>query len=199
MKSKVIFALSCSFVALATAGCLGVVDPDSTEVVGVHERTGIGDPCVPAIENDPTFASFHESQVVIEDRSRACSSGVCLVNHFRGRVSCPYGDLASGGCQTPRGDVVRPAGSDGVEPQCTDRRAADAVYCSCRCANAEGRTDDGGSYCPCGAGFSCQPLIAFVPGEEKLAGSYCVKDSVPVTAKAACTRTCSPFSGDACE
>lgn len=199
MKFRTILAFLCSFVALATAGCLGVVDPDSTEVVGVHERPGIGDPCVPAIENDPTFASFHESQVVIEDRSRACASGVCLVNHFRGRVSCPYGDLASGGCQTPRGDLVRPAGPDGVEPQCTDRRAADAVYCSCRCANAEGRTDDGGSYCPCGAGFACQPLVAFVPGEEKLAGSYCVKDSVPVTAKSACTRTCSPFSGDACE
>lgn len=199
MKPIVISTITCGLVALATAGCLGVVDPDSTDVPGVHERLGIGDPCVPAAESDPRFASFHEAEVVIEDRSRSCTSGVCLVNHFRGRVSCPYGDLTSGGCLTPSGEPVRPPGVDGVEPQCSDRRAADAVYCSCRCANAEGRTDDGGSYCPCGAGFSCKDIIALVPGAEELAGSYCVKDSVPVTAESSCKRSCSPSSGNACE
>ena len=89
MKPMVISTFAGGLVALATAGCLGVVDPDSTDVAGVHERTGIGDPCVPAIENDTTFASFDESQVVIEDRSRACSSGPPSCPARRGRNEAP--------------------------------------------------------------------------------------------------------------
>lgn len=198
MKSKTICASSLLLLMLAS-GCLGLVEPDNSTVAGLQQGEGLGEPCVPEMESDPTFASFHESEVAIETHSPSCRSGVCLINHFRGRVSCPYGDLASGGCKTPSGETVTPLGG-GVEPQCTDRRAADAVYCSCRCANGEGRTDDGASYCPCSAGFACKPLVALVPGEEALAGSYCVKADVPTTASSACTRSCSSSSpGDACD
>ena len=179
-----------SVVALASlaAGCLGQIDPDGAEPAGVTTRADIGAPCVPAIEDEPSFGGFNEREVAIETKSRSCSSGVCLVNHFRGRVSCPYGEATKGGCRTPRGIAVDAGSFSAVEAQCADRRPEVAVHCSCRCANALGRTDDGASYCACGAGFVCESLIAPVPGEDALAGSYCVRAAaLPSTCGASCS------------
>jgi hypothetical protein len=175
--------------ALGTVGCLGVVDPD-TETPGVSERLGIGDPCVPEVEKETHFSSFHENQVTIESKSRSCASGVCLVNHFRGRVGCPYGKSAPGeACKTQDGRDVLGNENGDIDAQCTNRRPTDAVYCSCRCQNAQGRTDDGASYCSCGAGYACEGLIDPVPGEEAVAGGYCVK----VGTKYDPTRGCAEF------
>jgi len=53
----------------------------------------------------------------------------------------------------------------------------DSVYCSCRCANADGNTDDGARYCECPSGFTCRKLIDNLGlGSEQLAGSYCIRD-----------------------
>ena len=79
-------------------------------------------------------------------KTPACASQVCIVNHFQGRVTCPYGQSVRGqgpdgtpGCKVP--GTCDPIAVE-VPPQCADRSAAETVYCSCRCANAEGRTDD---------------------------------------------------------
>ena len=52
---------------------------------------GVGDPCIPEDEYLPNFGGFAASEVNIESRSFQCETRVCLVNHFRGRVTCPLG------------------------------------------------------------------------------------------------------------
>jgi len=86
------------------------------------QSTGVGDPCVPDKEYDSTFAGFVEQEVSTEGESFQCQTRLCLVNHFQGRVTCPYGQnslghapgqdvgsandtvagsMASAGCMTP--------------------------------------------------------------------------------------------------
>jgi len=153
------------------------------------DDVGVGDPCLPEIEYTDTFNGFNVDDVWTESRSYQCRSRLCLVNHFQGRATCPYGQRSDGtprsgdqACSTPRtnkpviGGV--PAGSDGAEvkPQCSGRRPSDAIYCSCRCANKDGKTDDGSNYCSCPDGFSCEQLTAVIPGtDEELTGGYCIK------------------------
>lgn len=176
------------------------------------ETGGVGDPCVPEDEYFPDFAGYSETEVNVESRSFQCETRVCLVNHFAGRVTCPYGQTED---ITPRFDengqqisgsppddprVCRIPGTQNepitvpVRPQFYSRTAAaspkrtgqgrveDAVYCSCRCANAEGNTDDGARYCECPSGFSCTRLIDSLGlGSTQLAGSYCIRDGSTFT------------------
>ncbi len=120
---------------------------------------GVGDPCIPEDEYSTEFSGYSAEEVNVESRSFQCVTRVCLVNHFQGRVSCPYGQTqgainrnpddgsAEDRCHIPgtlgnrREDAVQVP----VNPQLVERQAEDTVYCSCRCANAEGRTDD--DYC----------------------------------------------------
>jgi hypothetical protein len=69
------------------------------------QSTGVGDPCTPEQEYDPTFAGFSNQEVSTEGESFQCQTRLCLVNHFQGRVSCPYGQNQAGGPpgQTPSG------------------------------------------------------------------------------------------------
>jgi len=53
--------------------------------------SGVGDPCVPEDEYLTTFSGFAAGEVNVESRSFQCLTRVCLVNHFKGRVSCPFG------------------------------------------------------------------------------------------------------------
>ncbi len=55
--------------------------------------TGVGDPCIPEDEYLTGFSGFSQSEVNVESRSFQCETRVCLVNHFQGRVSCPYGQV----------------------------------------------------------------------------------------------------------
>jgi hypothetical protein len=55
--------------------------------------TGVGDPCTPEDEYLTGFSGFSKSEVNVESRSFQCETRVCLVNHFQGRVSCPYGQV----------------------------------------------------------------------------------------------------------
>src|SRR5262249_24991672 len=146
------------------------------------KATGDGDPCTPEQEYDPAFNGFDEQEVNVESKSFQCQTRLCLVNHFRGRVTCPYGQDESG-TQLPThtaftGDAKEctvPGSSDKVtgnqadtkklarvEAQCTDRTADKTVYCSCRCANIDGKTDDGANYCKCPDGFSCTQLVTSI-------------------------------------
>jgi hypothetical protein len=109
----------------------------------------------------------------------------------RGRVSCPYGQdwddaEAWQDATVDWGTRCRIPGTDGsgpedrvtvpVLPQKHLRRSSVAVYCSCRCANPEGRTDDGQRYCRCPDEFVCQHLIDDLGlGNTELLGSYCIK------------------------
>lgn len=135
---------------------------------------GVGDPCVPEDEYSPTFAGFALTEVSTESRSFSCESRLCLVNHFQGRVSCPYGQSAM-----PEGDArcFIPGSAEPVsalvQPQLLDRRADDAVYCSCRCDGP----DPGARYCECPSGFKCSRVVPELAlGRAQLPGSYCVRE-----------------------
>ncbi|HEX8790685.1 MAG TPA: hypothetical protein VF765_07020 [Polyangiaceae bacterium] len=192
--------------------------------------TGVGDPCIPEQEYDPSFGGFDYHEVNVESKSFQCETRLCLVNHFQGRVSCPYGQNAgatgaylsasgvgekcngtkpadtNSACCTPGiYQAVAPTtnvtmgGGDGgggmaggdlhVMPNCTDRTASVAVYCSCRCANANGKTDDGANYCTCPDGYDCSQLVAGtgVSGEGNLPGAYCVKHNTAYNPLTSCT------------
>ncbi len=168
---------------------------------------GVGDPCIPEDEYQTDFSGYSLGEVNVERRSFQCETRVCLVNGFRGRVSCPYGqtaddveNAADDGCRVPGtqggpGDrVIVP-----VAPQHPERRPTDAVYCSCRCANAAGRTDDGGNYCECPSGFGCEQLIDDVGlGNPELAGGYCVREGTlePPKTAGACRKAAANCGND---
>lgn len=192
-------ATSAAAVLLLAILTLGAAPACSTET-GASAQ-GTGDPCLPSQERDVTFSGFEEREVNIEIAAPACATGVCLVNHFRGRVSCPYGQAADGApppgaspCVAPgknaqvTGDTSNPARGARVSPQCLDRSADKTVYCSCRCANDQGRTDDGSSYCACPTGFECSPLVTSIGASTRdIAGSYCIKRGTAYDKNTACS------------
>lgn len=55
------------------------------------ESGGVGAPCIPEDEYNQDFNGFALTEVNVESRSFQCETRVCIVNHFQGRVSCPYG------------------------------------------------------------------------------------------------------------
>jgi hypothetical protein len=215
-----IFATLATFVAVSAVSAQGC------------KASGVGDPCIPEQEFNQAFSGFDPQEVNVESKSFQCLTRVCLVNHFRGRVTCPYGqdqsgtalptsDGASGGgfpgqdaegnaydrCVIPGATTAdntteitgAPGDPNGalVHPQCYDRQAANTVYCSCRCANADGKTDDGANYCTCPDGFSCSQLVNPVAGSgnEFLAGAYCIKQGTEYTNFGSCATPCDPNAG----
>jgi hypothetical protein len=56
---------------------------------------GVGDPCTPEEEYGDGFTGFDVTEGYIESRSFQCTTRICLVNHFQGRVSCPLGQSQS--------------------------------------------------------------------------------------------------------
>ncbi len=168
------------------------------------ETGGVGDPCTPEDEYQPNFPGYSADEVNVESRSFQCETRVCLVNHFQGRVSCPYGqtetEIASlnpndpARCRIPgtSGEDPNDAITAAVLPQFVERQADRAVYCSCRCRNAQGSTDDGAQYCECPSGFTCEKLLDDLGlGSPELAGSYCIKNGTKYD-KAAASSECSP-------
>jgi hypothetical protein len=176
---------------------------------------GVGDPCVPEEEYLTDFPGFNESEVNVESRSFQCVTRVCLVNHFRGRVSCPYGqsEETAQKCSTDA-NACRPGspeheiscrvpdrdGSEltdrvkiGIQPQYDNRKARDTVYCSCRCAGP----DPNARYCECPSGFTCEDLMADLDiGRGQLAGSYCVIDGTSYDSTSSQGDDCSPTKGN---
>ncbi|MGO9714617.1 MAG: hypothetical protein ACLQBL_37570 [Polyangiaceae bacterium] len=209
-------------------------------------QTGVGDPCTPEQEYDPTFLGFAVGEVNVESKSFDCQTRLCLANHFQGRVTCPYGqtktgappavqssgapyndadghpigacvlpfgglDSASTGLPVASGEAVTGSASDTtdgalVEPQCVQRTANLAVYCSCRCANINNQTNDGAVYCACPSGYTCQQLVTPIGATDTgLTGAYCIQngtqyDSINQCASAsddcdATSHNCGTFNG----
>lgn len=181
--------------ALAFAAMLGGCTPG-----------GVGDPCTPEDEYLDNFSGFSVEEVNVESRSFQCETRICLVNHFQGRVSCPYGtsdsttnknqNLMTPGCKIPgSADPINVP----VDPQITTRQANNAVYCSCRCDGP----DANARYCECPSGFSCAKLVdrfGFEKGGQ-LAGSYCIREGSDYKKGAfdTCridTKNCGEINGD---
>jgi hypothetical protein len=144
---------------------------------------GVGDPCIPEDEYYEKFAGYGVEEVNVEAMSFQCETRLCLVNHFQGRVTCPYGQTADDvnanpddagpqRCKVPDGKK-KPVKVP-VSPQLLSRRANNAVYCSCRCDGP----DKTARYCKCPSGYSCTLLneIPLGAGSSQLLGSYCVRN-----------------------
>ena len=173
---------------------------------------GIGDPCTPEQEYDPSFLGFDEKEVNVESKSFQCRTRVCLVNHFRGRASCPYGQNSDGSAPTGATSCVVPGTTDAitgktsdgsfvdpkkealVQPECVDRAADKTVYCSCRCADINGDTPSDQTFCKCPDGFACTQLVTSIgQGNEGLTGSYCIKKGTDYDPTTACSSgSCDP-------
>jgi hypothetical protein len=148
------------------------------------ESGGVGEPCTPEDEYQEDFNGFAVTEVNVESRSFQCETRVCLVNHFRGRVSCPYGQSATEATtRVPdqgrtAEDLCRIPGSNdpitvAVDAQLVNRKTSETVYCSCRCDGPQSNA----RYCECPSGYSCSKLIDDIKkGGGQLAGSYCIKE-----------------------
>lgn len=68
------------------------------------------------------------------------------------------------------------------------------MYWSCRCANADGQTNDGDTYCACPSGFACTQAIGnHGGGNTWLTGAYCIKDGTAYEpSNSVCSTTCDP-------
>lgn len=186
---------------IVTSAALGLVAS-----AGGCSQTGVGDPCTPEQEYQETFNGFDEKEVNVESKSFQCQTRLCLVNHFRGRTSCPYGQDKDGtapsgarACTVPGSDKAitgNPADTKvgkAVQAQCIDRSADKAVYCSCRCANIDGRTDDGANYCTCPEGYACQQLVTSIGAADTgLTGAYCIKTGTAFDRNNNCASSCDP-------
>jgi hypothetical protein len=197
------YGLPLTLISLVAA-CGGAVTGDGDGGIATNAN-GIGAPCVTQREADPHFTGFGEQEVNVEtSQGEPSGAPVCLVNHFRGRVTCPYGQDATGqgpqgtaGCTVASGGAVTGIagqfGGAAVPAQCVDRLAADTVIRSCRCANNSGRTDDGDNYCTCPGGMTCTSVISSIGGStEHLAGSYCIKAGTAFDRGSAFAAVCAP-------
>lgn len=168
------------------------------------EAGGVGDPCVPEEEFERDFSGFSRSEVNFESGSLQCRTRTCLVNHFQGRVSCPFGqaedalDLPPNDprrCRLPGlgGDDESEAVVVPVDAWTVDRAPEQAVYCSCRCAGP----DKGARYCECPSGYVCADLAQeYVANRRELTGSYCVKDGTVYDPTRTRSATCAEKPGD---
>ena len=200
-------------VPMRASASLGCATPAPTgSFSGASVATPLGAACTPSPELSATFAGFDLHTLVLDEGNPACGADVCLVNHFQGRTTCPYGQDANGNgpagqpaCSVPGTNTpVQPAGQapvdagglgDSVSAQCTTRLPRRSVYCSCRCENAEGKTDDGAAYCACPTGFSCAQLIPLVQRGDPRAGGYCIANGTEYAPISPCV-PCDPALGD---
>jgi len=152
---------------------------------GGCQSGGVGDPCTPEDEYQQFFSGYAFTEVNIESKSFQCETRVCLVNHFQGRVSCPYGQTLAQAMSAPGPNeyqLCHIPGTTGqanriqvaVEHQLNDRPPTRSVYCSCRCDGP----DPNARYCKCPTGFQCTQLLTPNSrlGAAELSGSYCIKN-----------------------
>ena len=159
-------SILCGLLALVSVGALGVLPV-------ACQSGGVGDPCTPEDEYSNQFPGFKVSEENIESRSFQCSTRICLVNHFQGRVSCPQGQDGTAliSCLGTDDTTTCPAGKscvpsqiyapncticDGTDPNCQAVACPSPLQCDatlgiCTCTTADnGKNANGITY-------SCEP------------------------------------------
>lgn len=131
----------------------------------------VGAPCTPSLESDPLFAGFKITETTLEAGAPECGGGICMVNHFQGRVSCPLGqpeptDASGGvGCVPEvdsqghaveaqgsclAGEVCKEAGS--LSPACDPSDADADTTCL---ATGVGSKCNAEGFCECATNADC--------------------------------------------
>lgn len=153
--------------------CSGMTTSSGQPAPGSGE---LGAACVASPELDVNFNGFGVGAVNLDIGSNGCRSNLCLVNHFQGRASCPYGQSAEQAASDPACFIP---GSDEavrvpVDPQLMERAGENTAICSCRCAGP----DEFGDYCRCAEGMVCDGLILPTgdPRRDTYVGNYCIPD-----------------------
>lgn len=183
------FGLGLAFASLLVGACaLGGCGAADT---GQSAPRSLGKACLPVDELVASFSGYSTSDVNIDEVSSDCGTGaVCLVSHFQGRVSCPFGQteeeasMATSGCFLPHSDEKVTVA---VAPQRIQRQPDRAVYCSCRCAGP----DAGADYCECARGFECLELVSDLGVGASESRSYCVKKGAEDNTSDISLQTCS--------
>ena len=153
----------------------------SDESSGPAGQDAVGDPCVPCDEFSVEFSGNTESGAQLQYNAPMCGGGVCMSKHFRGRVTCPFGNPQGGSKYEGADQDCRAPGSNElvtvpVAPQCAPRK--DDVYCTCQCDGADPSAD----YCKCPVGFSCQEATRSLdPTLVEPGSKFCVRDGDAVT------------------
>ncbi len=187
--------------AVALLGCGQTAASSSPSATSA---ASVGIACIPSEERSSAFAGFLTSQVTLDEGNSACGSDVCLVNHFEGLTSCPYGQDSTGAAPPGAQPCALPDGGAGVHPDggagqsvaawCTDRKASSTVCCSCRCENALGKTDDGASYCSCPTGYICSQVVPAIEPGDPSSGGYCIRAGSQYSSNPACSSACYPVA-----
>jgi len=188
---------------------------------------GVGDPCIPNDEFNAKYPGATEKGAQIEDRSFQCETRVCLIKHFRGRVSCPYGNNLGRGGSVKDGQVTKkvPISNPAYQGKPTTEsdeafeagecyvpgtnvkvtaavppqceERVDQVYCSCRCAGA----DKAAKYCECPKGYTCaQATVSLDDTLVDPNDKYCIKVTDKVGDGYSCSeKGCSAEGAEACQ
>jgi hypothetical protein len=165
---------------------------------GGCQSGGVGDPCIPEDEYQPRFSGFSASEVNIESRSFQCETRVCLVNHFRGRVSCTLGQDAALADKAQKYSTARTTDANAVLsgfmseeeklqtcyiPGSSGEKAEviqTSVLPQCTTRQAKDAVycscrcdgpDKDARYCECPSGFSCTPFPELDLGAAVAKGS----------------------------
>ncbi len=130
------------------------------------------------------FSGFVTNEVAIGYCAACDGDGLCIANHFQGRVTCPYGQTQEEIDTLPPNDPMRCRAADTgggvstepvlvpVDPQRIDRRGDDAVVCTCQCAGPE-RSMPAEGWCACPSSMECGSLIPDLGGSSSMSG-YCI-------------------------
>lgn len=131
-----------TLLVLALAHCSG----------GSGGSSRVGDPCVLADESDPAFAGSRLDRESIETGAPECGGGVCLVNHFQGRVSCPLGQPEPRPCDGPDDEASCASDEMCVVTEAPPEPAPKRYVChrpgSCQVEGASGMDNRGAMFRP---------------------------------------------------
>jgi hypothetical protein len=172
------------------AGLLGILSIAAVGALPLAcQSGGIGDPCIPEDEYNADFAGFKVTEENIESRSFQCSTRICLVNHFQGRVTCPLGQLAPTACRPGptkghdkgdcmgEGEICMEASVNA--PDCVPPPASCKVAADCP---GNGSCVDGHCPEPCSGGLTCDPktkVCSCTNKQESMDGSIRCLPSIP--------------------
>jgi hypothetical protein len=135
-------------------------------------ESSIGTHCTPGSETNHQFAGFKVVEETIVTGAPECGGGVCLVNHFQGRVSCPLGQAPPQPCSGPAdlscepGSTCVQAGTlaPGCDPSAPDKGSS-------ACAGYGGVCNAATGSCMCNQTADC-PGSMYCDGETKQCTTY---------------------------